>query len=106
MIFLKYISDSFAEQKERIKVIVTDPKSDFFISEDLNDINEKDLEDIPDNFKEGLELIFVDNVDDVLKIALTKPLIPIEWDESESVSGGSEISDDDQEQDQDPLLTH
>ncbi len=68
--------------------------------------NEKDLEDIPDNVKEGLELIFVDNVDDVLKIALTKPLIPIEWDESESVSGGSEISDDDQDQDQDPLLTH
>jgi ATP-dependent Lon protease len=68
--------------------------------------NEKDLEDIPENVKEGLELIFVDNVDDVLKIALTKPLIPIEWDESESVSGGSEISDDDQDQDQDPLLTH
>ena len=68
--------------------------------------NEKDLEDIPDNVKEGLELIFVDNVDDVLKIALTKPLIPIEWDESESVSTSSEISDDDQDQDQDPLLTH
>ena len=49
-------------------------------------IDEKDLEDIPDNVKEGLELIFVDNVDDVLKIALTKPLIPIEWDESESVN--------------------
>ncbi len=45
LIFLKYISDSFAEQKERIKKMVTDPKSDFFISEDLNDINEKDLED-------------------------------------------------------------
>ena len=68
--------------------------------------NEKDLEDIPDNVKEGLELIFVDNVDDVLKIALTKPLIPIELDESESVNSSSEISDDDQDQDQDPLLTH
>ena len=68
--------------------------------------NEKDLEDIPDNVKEGLELIFVDNVDDVLKIALTKALIPIEWDENESVSASSEISDDDQDQDQDPLLTH
>ena len=68
--------------------------------------NEKDLEDIPDNVKKGLELIFVDNVDDVLKIALTKPLIPIEWDEDESVNSTSEISDDDQEQDQDPLLTH
>ena len=66
--------------------------------------NEKDLEDIPDNVKEGLELIFVDNVDDVLKIALTKPLIPIEWDENESVSTSSEIPDDDP--DQDPLLTH
>ena len=68
--------------------------------------NEKDLEDIPDNVKKGLELIFVDNVDDVLKIALTKPLIPIEWNEDESVNSTSEISDDDQEQDQDPLLTH
>jgi len=45
LIFLKYISDSFSEQKERIKEMVTDPKSDFFISEDLNDINEKDIED-------------------------------------------------------------
>ena len=42
--------------------------------------NEKDLKEIPDNVKEGLELISVDNVDDVLKVALTKPLIPIEWD--------------------------
>ena len=45
LIFLKYISDSFAEQKEKIKEMVTDPNSDFFISEDLNGINEKDLED-------------------------------------------------------------
>jgi ATP-dependent Lon protease len=44
--------------------------------------NEKDLAEIPDNVKEGLELISVDNVDDVLKVALTKPLIPIEWDEA------------------------
>ena len=45
LIFLKYISDSFTVQKERIKALVTDPKSDFFISEDLSDINEKELED-------------------------------------------------------------
>ena len=45
LIFLKYISDSFTEQKERIKALVTDPKSDFFIAENLSDINEKDLED-------------------------------------------------------------
>ena len=35
LIFLKYISDSFMQQKARIKELVTDPKSDFFISEDL-----------------------------------------------------------------------
>tara|TARA_X000001036_G_scaffold404452_1_gene411771 strand:+ start:445 stop:2019 length:1575 start_codon:yes stop_codon:yes gene_type:complete len=45
LIFLKYISDSFTEQKERIKALVTDSKSDFFISENLSDIDEKDLED-------------------------------------------------------------
>ena len=68
--------------------------------------NEKDLEDIPDNVKKELELIFVDNVDDVLKIALTKPLIPIEWNEDESISKSSELSDEDSEQDKDNLLTH
>ena len=45
LIFLKYISDSFTEQKEKIKEMVTNPESDFFISEKLSDINEQDLED-------------------------------------------------------------
>jgi len=45
LIFLKYISDSFTEQKEKIREMVTNPKSDFFISENLSDINEQDLED-------------------------------------------------------------
>ena len=45
LIFLKYISDSFTKQKEKIKETVTDPKSDFFINEDLSHINEKDIED-------------------------------------------------------------
>ena len=45
LIFLKYISDSFTEQKEKIKEMVTNPESDFFISENLSDINEKDLDD-------------------------------------------------------------
>ena len=77
-----------------------------YVDEVIPYATEKDLEDIPENVKSGLELIFVDNVDDVLKIALTKPLIPIEWNEDESTSSGSEISEDDQDQDQDPLLTH
>jgi ATP-dependent Lon protease len=41
--------------------------------------NEKDLEEIPANVKEGLKIIPVSTVDEVLKLALTKPLKPIEW---------------------------
>ena len=43
--------------------------------------NEKDLADIPDNVKKGLEIIPVTTVDEVLQHALTKPLVPIEWTE-------------------------
>ncbi len=68
--------------------------------------NEKDMADIPNNVKDGLELIFVDNVDEVLRIALTKPLLPIEWDEDDSPSSSSEISDEDAEQDSDNPITH
>ena len=45
--------------------------------------NEKDLRDIPDNVKSGLEIIPVSTVDEVLKHALTRPVEPIEWDDSE-----------------------
>jgi len=45
--------------------------------------NEKDLVEIPDNVKDGLEIIPVDSVDEVLKIALTGPLAPIEWTEED-----------------------
>jgi ATP-dependent Lon protease len=41
--------------------------------------NVKDLADIPDNVKSGLEIIPVNNVDEVLSHALTGPLTPIEW---------------------------
>ena len=47
--------------------------------------NEKDLADIPDNVKRGLEIIPVSTVDDVLKNALVRPLEPIEWTEPEAV---------------------
>ena len=42
--------------------------------------NVKDLEDIPANVKDALEIIPVSNVDEVLKHALTRPLTPVEWD--------------------------
>ena len=65
--------------------------------------NEKDLAEIPDNVKKGLKIIPVSTVDEVLKLALTKPLTPIEWsevDDVENVSTGSEARNGD------PLLTH
>ena len=44
--------------------------------------NEKDLADIPDNVKRGLEIIPTASVDDVLESALVSKLTPIEWSES------------------------
>jgi len=41
--------------------------------------NEKDLADIPDNVKKGLQIIPVENVEQVLKTALAKPVTPIDW---------------------------
>ena len=41
--------------------------------------NEKDLADIPDNVKEGLTIIPVTTVDEVLSHALTGALSPIDW---------------------------
>jgi len=48
--------------------------------------NEKDLADIPDNVKEGLEIVPVSTVDEVLKRALTRPLTPIEWSEEDELA--------------------
>jgi ATP-dependent Lon protease len=41
--------------------------------------NEKDLAEIPDNVKKGLEIVPVTTVDEVLARALAGPLTPIEW---------------------------
>jgi ATP-dependent Lon protease len=43
--------------------------------------NEKDLAEIPDNVKKGLTIIPVGDVDEVLRHALVRPLVPIEWSE-------------------------
>ncbi|MBS28713.1 MAG: endopeptidase La [Alphaproteobacteria bacterium] len=59
--------------------------------------NEKDLAEIPDNVKKGLEIIPATSVDEVLEHALTQPLVPIEWDESEHESSSVPASDDDSE---------
>ncbi len=46
--------------------------------------NAKDLADVPENVKSGLEIIPVSTVDEVLARALTGPLTPIEWNEEEA----------------------
>ena len=45
--------------------------------------NEKDLADIPDNVKQGMTIVPVSHVDEVLALALTQPLVPIEWTEAD-----------------------
>ena len=44
--------------------------------------NAKDLIEIPDNVKQGLQIIPVSHVREVLKIALVRQPEPIEWDEA------------------------
>ena len=48
--------------------------------------NEKDLAEIPDNVKEGLEIICVGHVDEVLTHALTEAVEPIEWTEADELA--------------------
>ena len=47
--------------------------------------NVKDLPDIPDNVKEGLDIVPVETVSEVLKHALVAQPEPIDWDEDEAV---------------------
>ena len=54
--------------------------------------NEKDLTEIPDNVKEGLEIIPVDHVRDVLKIALVREPEPVDWDEEAEEAAAAEAT--------------
>ena len=65
--------------------------------------NEKDLAGVPDNVKSGLKICPVDTMEEVLKIALVRQPIPIEWEEPDgapvppSGEGGAG---------KDPVVTH
>ncbi len=48
--------------------------------------NEKDLAEIPANIREGLEIIPVSHVDEVLERALARPTTAIEWSESDELA--------------------
>ena len=59
--------------------------------------NEKDLEEIPDNVKKELEIIPVTTAQEVLKRALVRPLIPIEWNEEEEEAKAASKKDSESE---------
>lgn len=48
--------------------------------------NVKDLEEIPENIKSGLEIIPVERVEEVFKHALTKRFTPIVWDDEKELA--------------------
>ncbi len=48
--------------------------------------NRKDLVEIPANIREGLEIIPVSHVDEVLARVLTQPLVAIEWTEADDLA--------------------
>ena len=48
--------------------------------------NKKDLIEVPKTILESMEIITVKNVDEVLKVALTKPLKRVEWVEVDQIS--------------------
>ena len=52
----------------------------------IPDENEKDLKEIPQNVKDGLTIIPVKHVEEVLKIALVSELKPVEWVEIAQIS--------------------
>ena len=65
--------------------------------------NEKDLVDVPQSVKDGLEIIPVSTMDEVLKHALTGPLTAVEWNEAEEPIAATAKKDD---SDGDAVLTH
>jgi ATP-dependent Lon protease len=54
--------------------------------------NEKDLKEIPDNVKEGLTIIPVGNVKEVLEHALVRQPEPVEWDETSEEAAAAEAA--------------
>jgi len=55
--------------------------------------NVKDLEEIPENVKNGIEIVPVENVEQVFEHALVSKLEPIEWDEDAEIKKMENPSD-------------
>ncbi len=48
--------------------------------------NEKDLVEIPQNIRDGLKIVPVEHVDEVLRLALTESLEPIDWTDADEMA--------------------
>jgi ATP-dependent Lon protease len=48
--------------------------------------NEKDLAELPDSVRNGLNIIPVSTIDQVLARALVRPLTPVEWSPADEAS--------------------
>ncbi|MEP3279998.1 MAG: S16 family serine protease, partial [Stappiaceae bacterium] len=57
--------------------------------------NAKDLADIPDNVKNGMEIVPVSRMEEVLKHALIRQPEAIEWDENTAVDSGNVAGEED-----------
>jgi ATP-dependent Lon protease len=64
--------------------------------------NLKDLADVPESVKQGMEIIPVSTVDEVLSHALTRPTTPIEWNEADHPA----VAVTPDEIDHDAVVTH
>ncbi|WP_353288486.1 endopeptidase La [Wolbachia endosymbiont (group A) of Tromatobia lineatoria] len=57
--------------------------------------NEKDMQEIPASIKEGINVVFAKNIDEVMKVALMHPTTPINGDDNQnSVPSSIESKDD------------
>jgi len=56
--------------------------------------NKKDLIEVPKTILESIEIIAVKNVDEVLKVALTKPLKRVEWVEVDQISKKGKVEEE------------
>ena len=68
--------------KEKLLAALRGGIATVFIPED----NVKDLAEIPANIRQGLEIVPVRHVDEVLERALVGPIEPIEWTEAEDLA--------------------
>ena len=59
----------------------------------IPDDNKKDLKDIPENVKEGMKIVPVQSVDEVLEIALMKKLLPISSNEYAAMQKEKNLKD-------------